>query len=249
MAGKVLVITGGSRGIGAATARKAGAEGYAVAVNYISNADAALGVVADIERAGGKAVAIQADVSTEEGAQHLFAETDTALGPVTGLFNNAGIIKPYTRMGDFKASDLNEMWQANITSQFLCAGEAVKRMSTANGGSGGAIVNMSSAAARIGGANGMLDYAATKGAIDTLTIGMAVELGPQGIRVNAVRPGLIETSIHDSTGDLERLKKLVAAVPLGRTGPPEEVADAVLYLLSEKASYVSGALLDIGGGR
>jgi NAD(P)-dependent dehydrogenase (short-subunit alcohol dehydrogenase family) len=249
MAGKVLVITGGSRGIGAATARKAGAEGFAVAVNYHSNAEAAQQVVADIEKAGGTAIAVQADVSTEDGAKHLFAETDAKLGRVTALFNNAGILQTYTKMGDFRAADLDEMWRQNITGQFLCGGEAVNRMSTAKGGPGGTIVNMSSAAARIGGANGMLSYAAAKGAIDTLTIGMATELGPQGIRVNAVRPGLIETAIHDSTGDMQRLEKLVGGVPLGRTGLAEEVADTVLYLLSERASYVSGALVDVGGGR
>jgi NAD(P)-dependent dehydrogenase (short-subunit alcohol dehydrogenase family) len=246
---KVLVVTGGSRGIGAATARLAGQKGYAVAVNYNSRADRADQVVADIVSAGGEAVAIKADVSTAEGARTVFAETDAKLGTVTALFNNAGIVQAYRPIDEYDEEQLAEMWRVNITSQFLCAGEAVKRMSTARGGPGGVIVNMSSAAARIGGAGGMLSYAASKGATDTFTQGLAIDLGPQGIRVNAVRPGLIETEIHDSTGDLKRLEHLVGQVPMGRTGSAEEVADAVLYLMSDQSSYISGALLDVGGAR
>ena len=246
---KVLVVTGASRGIGAATARLAGQQGYAVAVNYNSSADRAQAVVDEIVGAGGKAVAIKADVSTPDGAKALFAETDAQLGTATGLFNNAGIVANYRPIDAYDAEALAEMWRVNITSQFLCAGEAVKRMSTTNGGAGGTIVNMSSAASRIGGAGGMLAYAASKGAIDTFTLGLAVDLGPQGIRVNAIRPGLIETEIHDQTGDLQRLERLSGQVPMGRTGTAEEIADVVVYLLSEQASYVNGAIIDIGGGR
>jgi NAD(P)-dependent dehydrogenase (short-subunit alcohol dehydrogenase family) len=246
---KVLVVTGGSRGIGAATARLAGGQGYAVAVNYKSSAEHAQSVVADIVSKGGKAVAIKADVSLAEGARTLFAETDAQLGPVTALFNNAGIVHPHRAIHEYDDDQLAEMWRVNVSSQFLCAGEAVKRMSTAHGGQGGVIVNMSSAAARIGGAGGMLSYAASKGATDTFTQGLAIDLGPQGIRVNAIRPGLIETEIHDSTGDLNRLERLVGQVPMGRTGTAEEIADVVLYLMSDQASYVNGALVDIGGGR
>jgi NAD(P)-dependent dehydrogenase (short-subunit alcohol dehydrogenase family) len=246
---KVLVITGASRGIGAATARLAGARGWAVAVNYNTKPDKAEAVVRDITAAGGKAVAIQGDVSTEEGATRLFAETDRQLGRVTGLFNNAGIVPLNKLMQDVDAADLDRVWRINITGMFLAAREAARRMSTKTGGSGGAIVNMSSAASYIGGGGGMLCYAASKGAADTMTIGMAQELTPQGIRVNAIRPGLIETTIHDDSGVKDRLKKLVHLVPMGRTGKPEEVGETVMWLLSEQASYISGALVNVGGGR
>jgi NAD(P)-dependent dehydrogenase (short-subunit alcohol dehydrogenase family) len=247
--GGVLIVTGASRGIGAATAKLAGARGWAVAVNYNASADRAEAVVAAIKKSGGKAVAIKADVSTAAGVKHLFAETDKQLGPVTGLFNNAGIVHAYTPISELTEKELNEHWRINITSQFLCAGEAVKRMSTKSGGRGGAIVNMSSRASMIGGANGMLAYAASKGAIDTFTKGLSIDGAPLGIRVNAVRPGLIETEIHDDTGDKDRLKKLVGLVPQGRVGTAEEVGETVLWLLSDAASYVTGALVDIGGGR
>ncbi len=245
----VLIITGASRGIGAATAKLAGARGWAVAVNYNSSPDRAAEVVAAIESGGGTAVAIKADVSTAQGAAHLFAETDKKLGHVTGLFNNAGVVHTYAPITELTSEMLDEHWRINITSQFLCAGEAVKRMSTRNGGKGGAIVNMSSRASVIGGANGMLAYAASKGAIDTFTHGLSIEVAPQGIRVNAVRPGLIDTEIHDATGDKERLKKLVGLVPQGRVGSPEEVGETVLWLLSDAASYVTSSLVDIGGAR
>jgi NAD(P)-dependent dehydrogenase (short-subunit alcohol dehydrogenase family) len=245
----VLIVTGASRGIGAATAIMAAARGWHVAVNYNQNAGRAEEVVEKIRAAGGKAEAIKADVATEDGAVHLFAETDRKLGPVTGLFNNAGIIHTATRIADFDPATLEAQWRVNITSQFLCAREAVRRMSTKSGGTGGAIVNMSSRAAVLGGAGGLLAYAASKGAIDTFTQGLALEVAPQGIRVNAVRPGLIETEIHDDTGDKERLKKLVSLVPMGRTGPPEEVAEVVVWLLSPAASYVTASLVDIAGGR
>jgi NAD(P)-dependent dehydrogenase (short-subunit alcohol dehydrogenase family) len=255
MAG-IIVITGASRGIGAATARMAGARGYHVAVNYNASPDAAHAVVADITKAGGKAVAIAADVSTDAGATHLFAECDRQLGPVTALFNNAGIIHTNMTILGVTAAVLERQWRVNVTSQFLCAREAVKRMSTKStdagqgrAGKGGAIVNMSSRAAAIGGAHTSLPYAASKGAIDTFTHGLALEVAGQGIRVNAVRPGLIETTIHNDTGDMDRLKRLTPLVPQGRTGTPEEIAEAVLWLLSPAASYVTASLVDLGGGR
>jgi NAD(P)-dependent dehydrogenase (short-subunit alcohol dehydrogenase family) len=247
--GGVLIITGASRGIGAATAKLAGARGWAVAVNYNASAGPAEAVVAAITKDGGKAVAIKADVATAAGAKFLFTETDKKLGPATGLFNNAGIVHTYTPITEFSEATLNDHWRINITSQFLCAGEAVKRMSTKSGGKGGAIVNMSSRASIIGGGGGLLAYAASKGAIDTFTRGLSIDGAPLGIRVNAVRPGLIDTGIHDDTGDKDRLKKLVGVVPQGRVGTPEEVAETVLWLLSDAASYVTGALVDIGGGR
>ena len=246
---QVLVITGASRGIGAATARLAGRRGWAVAVNYNSNPDKAADVVRDIEKAGGRAVAIQADVSTEAGVTRLFTETDRQLGAITGLFNNAGIVPLNKLITEVDAASLERVWRINITGMFLSAREAVKRMSLKTGGKGGAIVNMSSAAAYIGGGGGMLAYGASKGSMDTFTLGMAQECGPQGIRVNAVRPGLIETTIHDDSGVVDRIKKLVHMVPMGRSGQPEEVAELVLYLLSPAASYVNGSIVNVGGGR
>jgi len=245
----VLIVTGGSRGIGAATAKLGGARGYKVAVNYNRNPAHAEAVVNEIEKAGGRAIAVQGDVSREDDVVRLFETVDRELGPVTALFNNAGIVHLMKPITEVTESELAEMWRVNITSQFLCAREAAKRMSTKLGGKGGAIVNMSSAAARLGGANGSLSYAASKGAIDTFTTGLALELAPQGIRVTAVRPGLIETTIHDDMGDKERLAKLGPTVPLGRTGKPEEVAEVVLFLLSPQASYVTNTIIDIGGGR
>ena len=245
----VLIVTGGSRGIGAATAKLGGARGYKVAVNYNRNPAHAEAVVNEIEKAGGRAIAVQADVSREDDVVRLFETVDRELGPVTALFNNAGIVHLMKPITEVTESELAEMWRVNITSQFLCAREAAKRMSTKFGGKGGAIVNMSSAAARLGGANGSISYAASKGAIDTFTTGLALELAPQGIRVTAVRPGLIETTIHDDMGDKERLAKLGPTVPLGRTGKPEEVAEVVLFLLSPQASYVTNTIIDIGGGR
>ena len=246
---KVLIVTGGGRGIGAAAARLAGSRGYAVAVNYHSNADAANGVVKDIEAAGGKAIAVQADVTTEDGVASLFETVDQKLGTLDALFANAGTLTEYRPIQEVPLADLEQTWRGNISGPFLCAREAAKRMSTTYGGKGGAIVINSSAAARIGGAHGMLAYAASKGATDTFTLGLSIELGGQGIRVNAVRPGLIETTFHDLTGDLERLKKLVGGVPMGRTGTAEEVAEAVLWLLSDEASYVSGTHVDVTGAR
>jgi NAD(P)-dependent dehydrogenase (short-subunit alcohol dehydrogenase family) len=245
----ILIVTGGSRGIGAATARMAGERGYRVAVNYSTRAEAARSVVRDIQNAGGRAIAVEADVATAAGVERLFETTDRELGPLTALFNNAGIVHRTAPIEDFEAETLERLWAVNITSQFLCAREAARRMSTKRGGKGGAIVNMSSRASVIGGAGGALAYAASKGAIDTFTRGLAQELGPAGIRVNAVRPGLIETTIHDDMGDPGRLTRLLPLVAAGRIGTPEEVAEAVLWLLSPAASYVTGTLLDVGGGR
>ena len=246
---KVLIVTGGGRGIGAAAARLAGSRGYAVAVNYHSNSEAANSVVQGIEAGGGKAIAVQADVTTEAGVSSLFETVDRELGTLDALFANAGTLTEYRPIQEIPLADLEQTWSGNISGPFLCAREAAKRMSTTYGGKGGAIVINSSAAARIGGAHGMLAYAASKGATDTFTLGLSIELGGQGIRVNAVRPGLIETTFHDMTGDLERLKKLVGGVPMGRTGTADEVAEAVLWLLSDEASYVSGTHVDVTGAR
>ncbi|MFT5510849.1 MAG: NAD(P)-dependent dehydrogenase (short-subunit alcohol dehydrogenase family) [Hyphomicrobiaceae bacterium] len=245
----ILVVTGGSRGIGAATAILGAKRGFSVAVNYNNSPDRADQVVAEIQAAGVTAHAIQADVSTEAGATSLFEQVDSKLGTVTALLNNAGIIQKNALIADYTAAMINEQMTINVTSQFLCAREAVKRMSTDNGGSGGAIVNMSSAAARLGGGGSLLAYAASKGAIDTFTKGLAAETAKQGIRVNAVRPGLIETEIHDGTGDMDRINNLMAGVPMGRAGTALEVAEAVIWLLSHEARYVTDTNVDVTGGR
>lgn len=245
----ILVVTGGSRGIGAATAILGAQHGFAVAVNYNQSRERAEQVVAAIRDKGGTAEAIQGDVATEAGATQLFNQVDEKLGRVTALFNNAGIIQQNALIADYTADMVNEQLVINVTSQFLCAREAIVRMSTASGGSGGAIVNMSSAAARLGGGGALLAYAASKGAIDTLTKGLATETAKQGIRVNAVRPGLIETEIHDGTGDLNRIENLMGGVPMGRAGSAEEVAEAVVWLLSPAASYITDTIVDVAGGR
>lgn len=245
----VLVVTGGSRGIGAACARLGGARGYKVCVNYNARADRAEEVVRDITDAGGTALAVQGDVSTEDGAIGLFAAADVEFGPITALVNNAGTILPQGLVADCTAEELTRLWGINITSQFLCAREAVKRMSTKHGGKGGAIVNMSSVHARIGAPGAFVSYAASKGAIDTFTQGLALEVVDQGIRVNAVRPGVIDTEIHGLGGDPDRPKNIGPSLPMGRAGTAEEVAQTVLWLLSDEASYVVNALVDIGGGR
>jgi len=247
--GEVLIVTGGSRGIGAATAQLAAERGYAVAVNYNASADAANQVVEEISAKGARAIAVKADVSTEDGVKALFEECDRELGSVTAVFNNAGIVMQIKPIEDYTAQDCERMWRINVTSQFLVAREAVKRMSTQHGGNGGAIVNMSSAAARLGGIGNQLAYGASKGAIDTFTHGLALEVAPHGIRVNAVRPGLIETTIHDDMGQPGRLEKMAPQVPMGRSGSAEEVAQSVLWLLSEQASYVTMSYIDVSGGR
>lgn len=246
---RVLIVTGGSRGIGAATARLAAAEGYAVGISYLNNRAAAHGVVNDIVEAGGEATAVAADVGIESEVVALFERVEASLGAVTALVNNAGILERQMRVEAMDADRLKRIFSTNVTGGFLCAREAVRRMSTANGGSGGAIVNVSSAASRLGSPNEYVDYAASKAAIDTLTIGLAKEVAADGIRVNAVRPGIIYTDIHASGGDPGRVDRVKDALPMRRGGTAEEVAKAILWLLSDDASYSTGALLDITGGR
>lgn len=245
---RVLLVTGGSRGIGAATARLAAAAGYAVAVNYLSNRDAADAVVSEIEHTGGIARAIQADVSSEADVLRLFAEVD-ALGELSGLVNNAGILELQMRVEQMTAQRLNRIFATNVTGAFLCAREAVRRMSTARGGRGGAIVNVSSGASRLGSPGEYVDYAASKGALDTMTIGLAREVAEEGIRVNAVRAGFIYTDIHASGGEPARVDRVKAFVPMKRGGQPEEVARAIMWLLSDAASYSTGTFIDVTGGK
>ena len=246
---KVIVITGASRGIGAATAQLAAARGYAVCVNYLKNQAAANALVADIEAAGGQAIAVAADVASETEVVNLFKAVDQRLGTLTALVNNVGILETQMRVDAMDAARLNRIFAANVTSCFLCAREAVRRMSVRHGGSGGAIVNVSSAAARLGAAGEYVDYAASKGAIDTFTIGLAREVATEGIRVNAVRPGFIYTGIHASGGEPGRVDRVKDSVPMKRGGRPEEVATAILWLLSDEASYATGSFIDLAGGR
>jgi NAD(P)-dependent dehydrogenase (short-subunit alcohol dehydrogenase family) len=245
----VLLVTGGSRGIGAATAHLAAQAGYAVGVNYRRDREAAAAVVAGICAAGGRAVALQADIGREAEVLSLFEGLDRELGPLTALVNNAGILEQHMPLKHMDEGRLQRVFTANITGSFLCAREAVRRMSTAEGGSGGAIVNVSSMASRLGSPNEYVDYAASKAAIDTLTIGLAREVAGEGIRVNAVRPGVIYTGIHAAGGEPGRVDRVKAQVPMGRGGQPEEVAKAILWLLSDEASYTTGAFIDVSGGR
>ncbi len=245
----VLIVTGGSRGIGAATALIAGRNGYAVCVNYLKNEEAAEKIVNEINSNGGRAIAVCADISLEEEVVDLFQTVDVQLGTVSALVNNAGILETQMRIADMDAARLNRVFLTNITGSFLCAREAVKRMSRKNGGNGGAIVNVSSAAARLGSPGEYVDYAASKGAIDTFTIGLAREVAEEGIRVNAVRPGIIETDIHASGGEPGRVDRIKGTIPMKRGGSPEEVARAIMWLLSVESSYTTGALLDVSGGR
>ena len=245
----ILVVTGGSRGIGAATARLGAAAGYRVCLSYRGNEDAAQAVVGDIIRSGGEAIAVATDVGEEAEVVRLFETVDEQLGPVTALVNNAGILEPQMRVEDMEAARLARIFAVNVTGSFLCAREAVRRMSTRKEGDGGAIVNLSSVAARLGAPNEYIDYAATKGAIDTFTLGLAKEVAGEGIRVNAVRPGIIYTDIHASGGEPERVDRLKNTVPMQRGGYAEEVAKAILWLLSDEASYTTGTFLDVTGGR
>ena len=243
MAG-VMIVTGGGRGIGAATARLAAQRGYAVCVSYLKDAGSARALAGEI-----KGLAIQGDVASEADVVRLFEETDRKLGKVTALVNNAGIVDRGARVEQIGPERLARMFAVNVTGSFLCAREAIKRMSKRHGGAGGAIVNVSSVASRLGGAGEYVDYAASKGAIDTFTIGLAKEVGPEGIRVNAVRPGVIRTEIHEVSGDPARVDRIGALAPLQRAGEPEEIARAILWLLSDEASYLTGALIDVSGGR
>lgn len=247
--GKVMIITGGGRGIGAATARIAAQRGYAVCVNYLRDREAAQKLLAEIGNSGAKAIAVAGDVSIESDVMKIFEETDRRLGRVTVLVNNAGIVDRGMRLEGMSAERLARMFAVNITGSLLCAREAVKRMAKRHGGPGGSIVNVSSIAARLGGSGEYVDYAASKGAIDTFTLGLAKEVGPDGIRVNAVRPGVIRTEIHLASGDPARVERIGSAASLGRPGEPEEIARAILWLASDEASYASGAILEISGGR
>ncbi|MDP9968296.1 NAD(P)-dependent dehydrogenase (short-subunit alcohol dehydrogenase family) [Variovorax paradoxus] len=246
---QVLLITGGGRGIGAATALLAAQRGYAVAVNYASNSLAADEVVRAIRAGGGTSIAVQADVGDEAQVLAMFEKVDARLGRLTALVNNAGVVDVQARVDEMSVARLECMFRINVIGSFVCAREAVRRMSTRHGGSGGAIVNVSSAAARLGSPGQYVDYAASKGAIDTFTIGLAKEVAAEGIRVNAVRPGLIDTEIHASGGMPERAFELAPTVPMQRTGSAEEIAGAILWLLSAEASYTTMALLDVTGGR
>lgn len=249
MTEKVLLVTGASRGIGAATARLAAARGYAVCVNYLKSRAAADALVEDIHALGGKAVAVAADVAVEADVVRLFDTAAQALGPVTALVNNAGILEKQMRVDEMDAARLSRIFNANILSAFLRAREAVRRMSVRHGGQGGSIVNVSSVASRLGSPGEYVDYAAAKGAVDTLTIGLSKEVAAEGIRVNAVRPGFIYTDIHASGGEPGRVDRLKDAIPMKRGGQPEEVAQAILWLLSDEASYATGTFIDLGGGR
>lgn len=246
---RILLVTGGSRGIGAATARLAAARGYAVCVNYRENHAAADAVVRDIEQAGGTAIAAAADVSREADVLRLFETVDQRLGRLTALANNAGIVAQQMRVADMSGERLARMFATNVFGAFLCAREAVRRMSTRLGGSGGAIVNVSSAASRLGSPGEYVDYAASKGAVDTLTIGLAREVATEGIRVNAVRPGIIDTEIHALGGEPDRIHRIKSTIPIQRAGSAEEVALAIVWLLSDEASYSTGAIIDVAGGR
>jgi NAD(P)-dependent dehydrogenase (short-subunit alcohol dehydrogenase family) len=244
-----MIVTGASRGIGAATARLAAERGYAVAVNYRGDRTAAEAVVAEIAAAGGKAVAIAADVAREADVARLFDEAQAKLGYVTALVNNAGILERQTRLDDMDAARFERVFAVNVVGPFLCAREAVRRMSTRHGGKGGGIVNVSSAASRLGSPGEYVDYAASKGAIDTFTIGLAKEVAEEGIRVNAVRPGVIYTGIHAAGGEPGRVDRVKGAVPMKRGGEAIEVARAILWLLSDESSYSTGTFIDVSGGR
>jgi NAD(P)-dependent dehydrogenase (short-subunit alcohol dehydrogenase family) len=245
----IVLVTGGSRGIGAATARLAAARGYAVAINYVARAAAAREVAEEIERAGGRAMVVQGDVSVEADVCRMFEAVDRQLGVLSALVNNAGILEQQMTVQEMTADRLARVFATNITGAFLCAREAVRRMSTARGGNGGAIVNVSSGAARLGSPGEYVDYAASKGAIDTMTIGLSREVALDGIRVNAVRPGFIYTEIHARGGEPNRVDRVKELVPMKRGGRVEEVARAILWLLSDEASYSTGTFIDVTGGK
>jgi NAD(P)-dependent dehydrogenase (short-subunit alcohol dehydrogenase family) len=246
---RIMIVTGGARGIGASTARLAASRGYAVCVNFLRDHDAAREVVRDIAAGGGQAIAVQADISSEAGVLALYQQVDSRLGKVSVLVNNAATLEPQMRLDAMEAARIERMFSVNVFGSMICAREAVKRMSTRHGGTGGAIVNISSGAAKSGSPGEYVDYAASKGAIETFTVGLAKEVAEEGIRVNAVRPGFIYTDLHAKGGEPSRVDRVKALVPMQRGGQPEEVAHAILWLASEEASYITGTILDVSGGR
>jgi NAD(P)-dependent dehydrogenase (short-subunit alcohol dehydrogenase family) len=248
MADKVLVVTGGSRGIGAAVCRLGASRGYGVVVNYAGNVEAAEAVCHEIHAMGGEAVAVRGDVSNPDDVEHIFAAADR-MGPLAALCNNAGMIAEPKRVDEMDAARIGRMLAVNVTGSMLCAGAAVRRMSSRHGGKGGAIVNLTSGAAKLGGPGAYADYAASKGAIDTFTIGLATEVAGEGIRVNGVRPGIIDTEFHATGGDPDRAARMASSIPMARVGTAEEVAEAVLWLISDASSYVTGTTIAVTGGR
>ena len=246
---KIVIITGGSRGIGAATARLAAKQGYAICINYLRDREAANNIVEELKQLGSNVISVAGDVSSESDVTNLFNIVDKQLGRVTALVNNAGILEQQMRVEDMDVARLNRVFATNVIGVFLCAREAVKRMSTKRGGIGGAIVNLSSGAARLGSPGEYVDYAASKGAIDTMTIGLAKEVADEGIRVNAVRPGFINTNIHASGGEPNRIERIKEFIPMKRGGRAIEVARAILWLLSSEASYTTGSFIDVMGGK
>ncbi|MBM3388525.1 MAG: SDR family oxidoreductase [Betaproteobacteria bacterium] len=245
----VLLVTGGGRGIGAAVARLAAAQGWDVALNVVRDMASAQAVAADVRALGRRALAVQADVSDEAAVQALFATVDAELGPLRGLVNNAGVVDVAQRVDEMSLARWQRMFAINVQGTFLCTREALRRMSTQHGGAGGSIVNLSSAAARLGSPGQYVDYAAAKAAIDTFTLGVAREVAQEGVRVNAVRPGIIDTEIHASGGQPDRVQRMAPQVPMQRAGTAEEVAQAVVWLLSDQSSYTTGSVLDVAGGR
>jgi NAD(P)-dependent dehydrogenase (short-subunit alcohol dehydrogenase family) len=247
--GGTAIVTGGSRGIGAATARLLAARGWDVAISYRQDSDAAAAVVAGCEAAGVSALAVQGDVASERDVERLFSAVDERLGSLGALVNNAGIVAETSRVDGLTRDRIERLLAVNVIGPFLCAREAVRHMSTSYGGAGGVIVNVSSAASRLGSAGEYVDYAASKGAIDTMTIGLAAEVAREAIRVNAIRVGVVRTDIHARAGQPDRLERTASLIPIGRPGLPEEIASAIAWLCSEEASYVTGAILDVSGGR